>query len=399
MVEEKTEVKLPDNDNLCDCCGNPLIAMEGIAEDSERVNVVERKFVVQKIQRQKYRCKCRAAVVTAPAPAQLVVGGRYSVEIAAHIAVEKYLNHMPLDRQRRSMGRLGLDISTSTLWDQINALAGLHEASYDRLQDYILGADVVGIDETWWRMLDKKPNKRWWVWSITVPNAVWYTIAPSRSADTAKEIIGDYEGTLIADAYKVYETVTKGNEHIILALCWSHARRKFIEAEPNYPQCAEAIEIIGGLFAIDRETADPNRLEGDEKIAAIEERGAARAERAPPILEKLREWCLTQRGLPRSGLRKAIDYTLGHWKGLTVFVDDPFVPLTNNDTERELRTIVLGRKNHLGSKSERGTEVAAILYTLIETAYLNGLDPYKYLVEATYAMLEDPAAVPLPLDR
>ncbi len=103
--------------------------------------------------------------------------------------------------------------------------------------------------------------------------------------------------------------------------------------------------------------------------------------------------------MPKSGLRKAIDYTLGHWKGLTAFLDDPFVPLTNNQTERAMRSVVLGRKNHLGSKSKRGTEVAAILYSLVETAYLNGLDPYKYLVEATYAMLEDPTAVPLPLAK
>ena len=96
-------------------------------------------------------------------------------------------------------------------------------------------------------------------------------------------------------------------------------------------------------------------------------------------------------------MRKAIDYTLRHWDGLNVFLSDPFVPLSNNHTERAMRSVVLGRKNHLGSKSQRGTEVAAILYTLIETAYLNGLDPYKYLVEATYSMLEDPTAVPMPL--
>ena len=232
---------------------------------------------------------------------------------------------------------------------------------------------------------------------MTVPDAVWYGIAPSRSAKTAAGFLGDFEGTLVCDAYKAYETISKNNPNIILALCWSHARRKFIEAEPHYPQCAEAIDMMGELFAIDRETADPNLLHGDEKMTAMEERLATRSERAPPILEKLREWCLEQRGLPKSGLRKAIDYTLRHWQGLTVFIDDPFIPLTNNHTEREMRTVVLGRKNHLGSKSQRGTEVAAVLYTLIETAYLNGLDPFKYLVDATYAMLDDPTAFPLPL--
>ena len=372
-------VKLEEDDSPCDCCGKPLIPMSGITEDSERVNVVERKFVVQKIQRQKYRCECRATVVTASAPSQLVVGGRYTPEFAVHVAVEKYLVHMPLDRQRRSMQRLGLNIRTSTLWDQINALAALHEASYDRLKDYILGADVVGVDETWWRMLDKKPSKRWWVWSLTVPDAIWYGIAPSRSAKTAMEFIGDFEGTLVCDAYKAYETVAKANDNVIRALCWSHARRKFIEAEPHYPQCAEAIDLMGGLFAIDRETCDPYLLAGDAKLEAIEARQQARSDRAPPILEKLRHWCAAQRGLPKSGLRKAINYTLGNWRELTAFLDDPFVPLTNNHTERAMRSVVLGRKNHLGSKSLRGTEVAAVLYSLVETAYLNGLDPVLYI--------------------
>ena len=125
-------VVISPDDNLCDCCGKPLIAMNGISEDSERVNVVERKFVLQKIMRQKYRCECRAAIVTAAAPLQLVAGGRYSPEFAVHVAVEKYLVHMPLDRQRRSMQRLGLHIRTSSLWDQINALAALHKPSYER---------------------------------------------------------------------------------------------------------------------------------------------------------------------------------------------------------------------------------------------------------------------------
>ena len=212
-------VSLPEDDSCCDCCAKLFVSIHGVTEDCERVDVVERKFVLQKIKRQKYRCECRSPIVTAPAPAHLVVGGRYTPEFAVHVAVEKYLALMPLDRQRRSMRRLGLDISTSTLWDQVNALAALHEASYDRMQDYILGADVVGVDETWWRLLDKKPNKRWWVCSLTIPNAIWYGIAPSRSAKTAGEFIGDFEGTLVRDAYKAYETVAKSNDKITLALC------------------------------------------------------------------------------------------------------------------------------------------------------------------------------------
>jgi transposase len=222
LEHEQLHIGLAPDDCLCQICGKPLQPIAGMTEDSERITVVERKFVVQKLQRQKYRCSCRMALVTAPALPQLVPGGRYSLEFAVHVAVEKYLNHMPLDRQRRSMRRMGLEVTTQVLWDQINALAALHENAYGHLREYILGADVIGVDETWWRLMDRKPSKRWWVWAMTCPDAVWYGISPSRSAAAAKEFVGDYEGTIICDAYRAYETLAKQSAALNLALCWSH---------------------------------------------------------------------------------------------------------------------------------------------------------------------------------
>ena len=121
-----------------------------------------------------------------------------------------------------------------------------------------------------------------------------------------------------------------------------------------------------------------------------------RAEAAVPILDKLRAWALEQRGLPKSLLRKATDYMLRHWSALTRFLDNPFVPLHNNRTERALRSLVLGRKNHYGSRSKRGTQVAAIFYTLLDTCLLNGIDPSDYLVRAVTAAIEEDRIV-LPL--
>src|SRR5690606_20627006 len=134
---------------------------------------------------------------------------------------------------------------------------------------------------------------------------------------------------------------------------------KFVEAEPHYPACKDAVELIGELFAIDRDTADPALLAGDSKLAAAEARARARSERAPPILDELRAWALAQRGLPKSGLRKATDYLLRHWESLTTFLDDPFVPLHNNRTERALRGVVLGRKDHYGSGAQSAAPGAA----------------------------------------
>ena len=289
------------------------------------------------------------------------------------------------------MERDGLVISTATLWDQVHAVATWLEPVYDVLRQYILSADVIGVDETHWRLLaSKHGGKKWWVWALTSRDAVWYGINPSRSAKVAAEYLDRFEGVAVCDAYKVYQAVQRIAVHagldFTLALCWSHARRNFIEAEANYPECAKAIELIGKLFEIDRETTDPTLLHGDRKLQQAQKRLELRQSLAPPLLDELREWALAQRGRPKSALRKAIDYLLSNWKGLTVFVNDAYVPLHNNDTEQALRGPVVGRKNHYGSRSERGTRAAAICYTIVETARRNGLNPHAYIVAAIKAL-------------
>jgi transposase len=280
----------------------------------------------------------------------------------------------------------GLRVTTQTLWDQINAIAGKLEPIYHALRDYILGADVVGADETTWRLMDRKLARKWWVWAIQGGDAVYFRTAPSRSAATAAEVLGDYDGVLVCDGYKPYQTLARKRTDLRLAMCWAHVRRKFVEAEPNYPACTKAIDLIGELYEVDRDTADPTLLAGDAKAEAAAARLAARTERAPPILEKLRDWARQQRGLPKSGLRKAIDYMLTHWQHLRVFLEDPYVPLDNNATERALRGVVVGRKNHYGSRSVRGTEVAAIAYSLVESAKLARLDAQAYITAAVYGI-------------
>lgn len=394
---QELRVGLADDDRECRSCGGTLDEIPGMTEDSKGVSLVRRAFYVEHVKRKKYRCKCGGDMRTAATNGPLLAGGRYTVEVGAHIAEQKYLDHMPLDRQRRSMNRQGLNVTTSALWDQVNAIATYLEPTYDLLRQYVLGADIVGVDETTWRLMAKKPSTKWWVWAMCCSNAVFYGIGPSRSANAAREFVGDFEGTIVCDGYKVYETLAGERTNLRLALCWSHARRKFVDAEPNYPVCSEAIELIGKLFKIDRDTENPSLLSGDDKLIAAETRLRARAERAPPILAALKDWALAQRGLPKSGLRKAIDYMLVRWKPLQVFLEDPFVPLDNNATERALRGIVIGRKNHYGSRSERGTRVAAIMYTVMETAKLNGIDPFEWVVDAVYRRKIDPSVTPLPL--
>ena len=389
--------ELPEEDRSCPACGEELQAIKGMTEDSEVIAAVSRIFWKVHEMRQKYRCKCNGAIVTAPGPMKVVPGGRYTMEFATQVAVDKYCDHLPLERQARIMGRMGLEVDSQTLWDQIDALAKLLEPTYEAIREYILDADVIGADETWWRLMKKKSNKKWWAWGLTTHDACWYGISGSRSAAAAAEYLDDFEGTVICDGYKAYETLARERPAMRLAHCWSHARRKFVEAQPNYPKaCDEALEIIGKVFAIEAEMPDPDRLEGDEKTAALELRAKRRNEESRPLLEKLQQWALHQRGLPKSGLRKAIDYLFKYWKGLTAFLDDPHLAIHNNRTERALRGMVLGRKNHFGSRSERGTKVAAIFYTLIETAKLCDVNPNTYLLELATRAVQDPGAVMLP---
>lgn len=379
LRREQLRLEIAEERRACPACGGPLEEMKDQTETTEQITSRAREYIVQLLVAQKYRCRCGIGVHTAPKPVSHIKGGRYSLDFAIDVAIDKYINHLPLDRQRRMMGRAGLVIDTQTLWDQIEALAQHLEPTYHEIRKYILGADVVGADETWWRLMAGEGSKRWWAWTLTVPDAVWHGIAPSRSAATARQFIGDFEGTLLVDGYKAYETLAAERSGLRLANCWAHVRRKYFDAERNYPTCGEALDLIGELFAIDHDSEDPSLLDGDRRIAAEQERLVLRNARARPVLEKLRAWALAQRGLPKSGLREATDYMLKYWNGLTVFLEDPYVPLDNNRSERALRGLVIGRKNHYGSRSQRGTEVAAIFYTVLESALLNDLDPCTFI--------------------
>ena len=194
----------------CPQCGGTLREMTGQTEDSEEITVIERQFVIVKHQRKKYRCACNGCVETAPGPVRLATqpdtrGHRYAPAFAVEVAIDKYLDHLPLERQARRMRREGLTIDSHTLWDQLEALATVPEPSYEALRRYVLTAPVIGADETWWRFLQGRGGKRWWAWSVTREDAVSYTILASRSQDAARQVLNGYGGIVIADGYGAYE--------------------------------------------------------------------------------------------------------------------------------------------------------------------------------------------------
>lgn len=394
---EVTEHILEPDEQDCNSCGGKLEPTDTLVEAGEEITVIEREYKIVRRQRRVYRCDCPGQEVVAPSPLKLIPRGRYSLDFAISVAIDKYLHHLPLARQVRAMRMHGLIIDTQTLWDQLNALAKHLQPSYEQIREFIVGADVIGADETWWRVMAKSSSKRWWVWAITTHDAVFYRVDESRSSKAAKECLGDYEGTVMCDAYIVYKTLAKAAPNLLLANCWSHARRKFIDAHAAYPdECDEVLDFIDELFLIERDTPDPNRLEGQAKLDALAQRKELRDTKSRAVTDQILEWANKQGALPKSGLAKAIRYMLNQWGPLLRFLEDPLIPLHNNHSEQELRIWVLGRKNHYGSRSKRGTEVAAIFYTLIETAKLCGVDPREYIRIATEAAICNPGQATLP---
>jgi transposase len=386
LLPELEQVHLMDAaDKVCSKCGGELEAFQGQHEASEEIDVVDVKYVLKKHLRQKYRCRCGACIETAPGPVKLFAGARYSADFAVSVAIAKYADHLPLERQVKIMERHGLDIDSQTLWDQPNALGNLLEPTYSALRSHVLSQPVIGADETTWRLMAGKGKKsggdakKWQVWVAAAPDAVCYQIQDSRSAEAARNLLGDYAGTIVCDDYSAYKALRKRGGRFQLAHCWAHVRRKFIEAEVEAPaECREAIGLIAELYAVEKRA----------NTGPPEERARLREQESRPIVKRIQQWALGVRALPGSGLRSAVEYMGAMWdSGLLRFLGDPHVPIDNNGTERCLRGVVIGRKNHYGSRSQRGTEVAALFYSLIESAKLAGVGPHTYLKAATHAAL------------
>ena len=383
QVERKHDLDVQDR--VCTQCGGQLQEWTDKFEDAEEIDVVERQYLLVQHKRKKYRCSCGGCIETAPVPPRLISGGRYSTAFAVHVGLAKYGDHLPLERQVKMMRRLGLQIDSQTLWDQINALAKVLEPAYARLRAYLMLKAVLAADETHWRVMDSD-KLRWQVWTLCAEDAVYYQIEDSRSAAAARSVLGDYAGKLVCDGYSVYKAIKKQDGRYEIVHCWAHVRRKFVEVdELHHGSCTEVLDMIGELYAVEREARD----------GPPEERARLRRERSAAIVQRIHDWALQQRALPESPLGKAIAYLGAMWEGLQRFLHDPMVPIDNNAVERALRGVVVGRKNHYGSRSRRGTEVAAILYSLVESAKLAGVDPDAYLRAATAAALAGDT-VPMP---
>ncbi len=388
---------LQKDEQACELCGGDLNEWENQFEEADEITVVERTFKLRKIKRRKYRCTCGACIKTAPGPDKLISGGRYSIEFAVEVATQKYLDHLPLERQARIMKREGLKTNSQTLWDQIWALSRHLKPAYDALPEHIQCYPFIHLDETRWYLLEKGGRKTWQIWSQSSPTAVHYTLHPERSTAAGSIAVGDYCGTIICDGYSVYKSLARSApSKLQLAFCWAHVRRKFEEAEVNHSECSKVLDLIKELYKIEDENPDPWKLEEKERRAVFEHRAIWRDKKSRPLVKEIVERIGKFSGLKGESHIKAATYFFNHLKGLKLFLDDPNLPIDNNHAERSVRGPVVGRKNHYGSKSKRGTEVAAIFYSLLETAKLHDINPKEYLLAAAKAAIKNPGIALLP---
>lgn len=366
--------ELDEADKTCPSCGGMLTPMKGQFETTEMIDVVEVSYRVVQVKQQKYVCKCGGCVESARGPERAIEGGRYSLDFAIKVAIDKYLDHIPLARQERILRRHGLVVTTQTLWDQIHALGRRLESASRALMARLMAEPVIGLDQTSWPRLDGKGDKPWQMWCFTTPAMVVHRIRDDKGAQTFKELMAGFCGVVVCDALKTHEAGARDNDAICLAGCWAHVFRKFEEAAPDHPEANLALKWIGELYAIDA------RAEGD-----LAKRAELRRTESAEIVATMKAWLWNEAMLQSLSIGKAAGYVVANWDRLTRFLGDARIPLDNNATERAIRGPVVGRKNHYGSRSRRGTEIAAIFYTLLETAKLVGIDPVTYLRAAALA--------------
>jgi transposase len=392
LPREEIVHDLPESEKVCPHDGTALTLM-GEAT-SEQLDIIPAQIRVLHHRRLKYACPCcHEHVATAPMPAQPIPKSQASAGLLASIATAKYADAQPLYRQSGQLERLGFEASSrQTLASWMVRCGVLVQPLINLLRDRLLESAYLRMDETTVQVL-KEPGKTaqstsyLWVQQSGERDrpVVLYDYAPTRSGEVPKALLGDFRGYLQTDGYSGYHAVVAAND-LVPVYCWAHARRYFVEAlkaqglNPNKlpakpPDKArrplKALAFIRHLYAIEHRLRDQ----------PPDERKRVRQTDSVPVLNDCRAWLdrLLPKVLPGSPLGKALGYLDRHWPGLVRYCDDGRLEIDNNRCENAIRPFVTGRKNWLFSDTVHGARSSANLYSLIETAKANGLEPYAYL--------------------
>ena len=387
----------------CPCCGGML---HKLGEDvTETLELVPRQWKVIQHVREKHSCRSCEKITQPPAPSHPIARGRAGPGLLAHVLFAKYGLHLPLTRQSVTYAREGIELDVSTLADWVGASAGTLMPLVEAVRGHVFAAERLHADDTTVPVLDPSASLRAGVgrtrtgrlWTYVRddrpfagadPPAAAYFYSPDRTGKHPEEHLASWTGLMQADAYAGYNRLYEASRQpapIVEAACWAHARRKFFDLArlAKAPIAIEAVARIDALFAIER---DINSLLPDE-------RRQVRHERSRPRVEALGAWLREQhaRLSPNNQVAKAIAYSLNAWHALSRFLDDGRLCMTNNAAERALRCIAVGRNNWTFAGSDNGGRRAAAIYTLIETAKLNDVDPQAWLADVLARLHDHPA--------
>jgi transposase len=390
----RVDVTIEPERKACPCCQGKLHL---IGEDvSEMLDVVPAILRVKRIHRPRYGCRsCEGAVVQAKAPPRPIDGGLPTSALLVHVAVMKFAWHTPLNRQTQMLAGQGIVLDRSTLVHWVARLAWWLKPLHELLCATVLSAPKIFCDDTPLPVQDRTRKRtriaRLWAYAIddrpwggALPPAVVYLYAEDRKGQHVDEHLVSKTCVLQVDAYAGYNRLTRRSRAggpVTLAFCLAHARRKFFEVHKatDCPIAAEALQRITEIYHIEK------RIRGTTPEARV----AVRQAETLFLFEAFKPWLLDRLAeiSAKSTLAKAIRYTLGHWTGLCVFLNDGRVEVDSNIVERSIRPIALGRKNALFAGSDGGGESWAILASLINTAKLHDLDPQTYLTDVLERMV------------
>ena len=381
--------------SACPCCGGTL---HKLGEDvTETLELIPRRWKVIQHVREKLSCRSCEAISQPPAPSHPIARGRAGPCLLAHILFSKYGLHLPLNRQSTVYAREGVNLDVSTLADWVGAAAATLMPLVEVIGAHVFAAERIHADDTTVPVLAKGKTRTGRLWTYVRddrpfsgcdPPAAVFFYSADRSAKHPEQHLAGYAGLMQADAYAGFNRLYGAGRKpgpITEAACWSHARRNFFDLAriSKAPIAIEAVERIDALFAMERE------ING----RTAQERLGTRNERSRPLVTALETWLREQRAKlsSQSETAKAIAYCLTRWIALTRFLDDGRLCMSNNAAEREMRPVAMGRKNWTFAGSDVGGQRAAAIYTLIQTARLNDVDPQAWLADVLVRLQDHPA--------
>ena len=376
--------ELPESERVCQC-GHVL--HEAGEDTSEQLEIIPAQIKVIEHVQVKYGCRaCENGMITAAKPAQPIPRSFASASLLAYIIVAKFMDSLPLYRQEVIFKRLSIDISRATLSNWVLKSAELLTPFYDRLHEHLIRQKIIQADETTLNVIqdgrETKSKSYMWLYQSGSQDVeypiVLYDYQATRAGQHAKLFLQGFSGHLQVDGFAGYHVLEA--DDCFLVGCMAHARRKFDEALKALPKASRrnkmgmvqtALRKITRLYAIEKQIKD----------LTAEQRYLIRLEKSKPILDDLKQWCekSVTRTSKDSVLGKAIRYTLNQWAYLIRYLEDGNLQIDNNAAERHIKPFVIGRKNWLFNQTPRGADASAILYSLVQTAIANNLEPFEYL--------------------